>query len=341
MRYINTLGELDERRLEQMTQREVGRVAMRAQMILLSSRDFSVPQISEIQEISEVTVYKWFERFEAEGPAGLYDRPREGRPSKVDEETEEELERVLSQAPTEQGYNFSYWTIPLLQEHLAQTLDKELCKETLRQSLHTLAYRWRRPRWLAPNDDPEAARLMKEIAEAVLKAGEQTVIMAEDETTFRLLPPLRNMWMPVGEQVRIPTPKQNDDFSLYGALDLNTGETLTHPFDKANSENTLAHLEAILSHYPKRSILLIWDQASYHRSKKVQHFIDHNERLTVLHLPKRSPQMNPVENLWSILKDRVAANLNRSLTAIKAACKTFFGQTSNRDILRAAGLPVF
>lgn len=39
----------------------------------------------------------------------------------------------------------------------------------------------------------------------------------------------------------------------------------------------------------------------------------------MLALPARSPQANPIEDLWRQLKNKVAANLNRSLDALKVA----------------------
>jgi len=58
----------------------------------------------------------------------------------------------------------------------------------------------------------------------------------------------------------------------------------------------------------------------------------------VLALPARSPQANPIEDLWRQLKNKVAANLNRSLDALKEACRRFFDQLTKEQTLRAAGL---
>ena len=59
-------------------------------------------------------VYKWIGRFDEESPSGLYDREREGRPPKVDEEAEEELRCVLAGPPTEKGYEMTRWTTPIV-----------------------------------------------------------------------------------------------------------------------------------------------------------------------------------------------------------------------------------
>jgi len=39
-----------------------------------------VPQIVEILGCNHQSVHNWFNPFEAQGPAGLYDQPRSGRP---------------------------------------------------------------------------------------------------------------------------------------------------------------------------------------------------------------------------------------------------------------------
>jgi len=66
----------DEERdqLKQMKRQEVGRVAMRAHMILLSDRGYSPSKIADLHDVSHPTVYKWIDRFDKEGPGGLYDR---------------------------------------------------------------------------------------------------------------------------------------------------------------------------------------------------------------------------------------------------------------------------
>ena len=66
-----------------MTRQAIGRVSQRAQMILLSAHHRTVPEIARLFDVSRATVRFWIRQFEAEGPAGLYDEPRSGRPRKV------------------------------------------------------------------------------------------------------------------------------------------------------------------------------------------------------------------------------------------------------------------
>jgi transposase len=62
-------------------------------------------------------------------------------------------------------------------------------------------------------------------------------------------------------------------------------------------------LTKLCSRYRQRNILVIWDGVAIHRSKVVKAFL--NERPGWIHLellPVYSPQLNPVELVWSHLK---------------------------------------
>lgn len=337
-RFVRTPTENEHHELERMTQQEVGRVAERARMILLSARGFTVQRIMDVFEVVDETLYKWFDRFDEEGPAGLYDRERSGRPPEIDDEAQSEIERLLERSPLDEGYEFTSWTTPLLRSHLKARMGIDVSEDTVRRTLHRLEFVWRRPRWQINYQDPCYAERMGAI-EAALKEAEtsELTVLFEDETDVRRLPPLRQMWMRRGEQACVSVPASNDKFALYGVLDPLSGETFTAPYPKGKSEYTEAFLEQVMSHF-KGQVLLIWDQASWHTSQMIENVVAGYERLRVLLLPKRAPQENPVEDLWRHLKRLVAANLERDLAVLKAACCAFFERLSNRDALRMTGL---
>ena len=51
-------------------------------------------------------------------------------------------------------------------------------------------------------------------------------------------------------------------------------------------------------------VLLVWDQAGFHTSKKLKI----PENMTIVPLPPYSPELNPVENLWHYLRSHYWAN---------------------------------
>lgn len=323
-------------RLEEMTQHEIGRVAMRAHMILLSCRGYSAYEIAEIHNVTDPTVYKWIDRFDQEGPDGLFDAPRAGRPPKIDEQAEDEIERVLQAPPTEEGYQASRSTARRLAEHLEKELGIEVHPETVRSALDRLAFSWKRPRRSLP-EDPNYDERMQELLEVIAGLDPETTLLFEDETDLKRFPPLRRMWMPRGEQWSVEVPERNDKFTLYGAFDPLTGQTFIEPYPKGKSEHTKAFLRHVLNRV-EGDIVLVWDHASWHTSKAVEGLLDAHDRLGVVLLPKRAPEANPVEDLWRVLKNTVAACLMRSLDELKTACLRFFEKLSPQDTLRIAGL---
>lgn len=338
MRFVHEIQNEARIELERMSRQEVGRVAIRAKMVLLSSQGYTVPEIEVIFQTTKVTIYKWFNRFDEEGPAGLYDAPRSGRPSIVTQEIKELAKKVLEDSPNKYGENCTIWTIALLRTHIKNELGIQLSEKVMRKTLHDIGFRWRRPRWAAVRKDPFLAQIMKGISRVILNRAAGVQIWLQDETKFRTLPPLRQMWMQKGQQVRIPTPRVNEKFYSYGAINLDTGDWFDAFFDKVNSVSTISYLKLFLELYPNTSHILVWDQARYHTSKKVEQWVAGQERLSILLLPKYAAELNPVESIWRIVKQRVAANLTRLVDALKEAYLTFFEENSAEDLLRFSGL---
>src|SRR2546423_12874841 len=76
------LSDEERREVQQVSRQAVGRVALRAQMVLLCARGYRVPQIAQIHDCGEDVVRLWLHRYHAAGIAGLADEPRSGRPPK-------------------------------------------------------------------------------------------------------------------------------------------------------------------------------------------------------------------------------------------------------------------
>ena len=323
---------------------------MRAQMVLLSARDYSPSEIADLHEVSHPTVYKWIDRFEEEGPEGLYDREREGRPPVLGKEAREEIERLLEGNPTDEGQNATRWTASRIAEHLERELGINAHEDTVRDALNQMEYSWTRPWRKLPSTDPEATdpeayrRRLQTIVEAVAEAGSETSVLIEDETQVKRFPPLPRQWQPVGEQRPVRVPEENDDVALYGTLDLTFGQTCVEACEKGRSDYTIQHLESLLEQ-TEEEILLVWDQATWHTyqatwhtSGKVTRWIEKRDRIETYLLPVRSPETNPMEDLWRELREQVAACLERSLDALLESCQEYFEALSQKQALQTAGV---
>ena len=79
------------------------------------------------------------------------------------------------------------------------------------------------------------------------------------------------------------------------------------PYERANSVHTIDVLERLRAEFPSRSMIVLWDGASYHRSATV---LEAAARLDIqiVRLPAYRPDFMPVEALWHWLRENVTYN---------------------------------
>ena len=112
MLYVQ-LTEPQRAELQQVSRQAVGRVALRAQMVLLSDRRYPVPQLAAIHGCGQDVVRGWLHRYQDRGVAGLHDLPRSGRPPK-ERLARQIVDAQASQSPRCAGLVQACWTVALL-----------------------------------------------------------------------------------------------------------------------------------------------------------------------------------------------------------------------------------
>jgi transposase len=74
---------------------------------------------------------------------------------------------------------------------------------------------------------------------------------------------------------------------------------------RCNTQAMQWHLEEISSQVTSEAhAVLILDQAGWHTTGK----LDIPSNITLLPLPRRSPELNPVENIWQFMRDNWLSN---------------------------------
>jgi transposase len=324
------LTDAQRAELAHLSRQAVGRVALRAQMVLLSDRGQSVPTIATLHRCGRDVVRLWLHRYQERGVAGLRDRPRSGRPPK-DPLARQIVDVQASQSPRCAGRVQSCWTVALLTAFLTVRFGLALSTATVRRHLKASGWRWRRPR-LAPASalpakrDPEAPAKWAAIAAAARRARRgRGHLLFLDECDLQLLPVVRACWQK-GPRLRVPTPGTNARRALFGALDAVSGRCYTADHERKLAVHFVAFLAQVAAVYPTGPLVLVMDNVATHRAKVVQTWLAAHPQVRVLWLPKYAAHdANPVERIWGLLKDAVAANrLSGSLGELTEAAHRFF-----------------
>jgi hypothetical protein len=130
-------------------------------------------------------------------------------------------------------------------------------------------------------------------------------------------------WAEPGAKLRLverqPKPKEKQKaLACFGAVRQDTRERFLYFCDgQPNSEHTTAMIKRLLAvarREEKRVLAIIWDRASWHKSKKLRHWIyQYNQkaksegdvRLLTCLLPVKSPWLNPMEAHWIHAKRKI------------------------------------
>ncbi len=151
-----------------------------------------------------------------------------------------------------------------------------------------------------------------------------------DECELQLLPVIRACWMK-GPRWRIPTPGQNAKRALFGALDARTGRLHHLVRPRKRALDFVAFLDHLAQAYPTGAVLLVLDNVVTHDAKLVRQWLARPEhaRFQVVWLPKYTAhEHNPIERVWGLLKDAVAANrLYGSIEALVAEADRYLTET--------------
>jgi transposase len=303
-----TLSADDLRRLA--AQEKVGAVSRR--MLALAAALDGMPRamVARLFGMDRQLLPDWIARYNAEGLAGLADRPIPGRKAFLSAEQRDALYHHVVAGPGGAD-GISEFRV----HHLVEWTDREFgirySPEGMRQILHQLNLRPLSCRPQHPKADPAlqadfrqtfAARLA-EIAAA--HPGQTIEVWFQDETRVGQKGMKTRRWALKGSRPRVTRDNGRKSAWIFGAFcpERDTGVALVLP--KANAAAMNLHLQEISKAVTAGAhAALIMDGAGWHGAAEL--VIPDN--ITVVTLPPYSPELNAAERVWEFMKENILAH---------------------------------
>jgi len=146
------------------------RVRRRAQALLAVADGSSLAGAARLFHTSAYRIRVWQTRFAEEGRAGLVDRPRGGRPTKLSAADLAFLAEALDQGPQAYELPMTIWSIRDLQALLQRERGVAVSVYTVHRVVHDLGFCYRRPRHdLTHRQDAQAVAAAQRVLEWLQK----------------------------------------------------------------------------------------------------------------------------------------------------------------------------
>jgi transposase len=129
-----------------------------------------------------------------------------------------------------------------------------------------------------------------------------------DETGLFLNPLVRRSWSIIGQTPLLEASgKHRQRVSVIGAVTVSpVAQRLgfyfaADPKEYFSPEKVVKFLRDLLRHL-RGKVIVLWDGGGNHKGPVIRKFLSRNKRLRLERLPAYSPDLNPVEAVWSWLK---------------------------------------
>ena len=322
------LSDTDARRLEQAFLQAVDRkLRDRLQVVRLAYRGRPHQDIAADLGISPRTVRNWLNAYNRGGIAALAPRKAKGQPPAVPAHLAGTIRRWVIDGPAGQGLDRANWTHAELADHLRKTHGITASRSAMQRFCRKNGIRPYRPTYRLLRGDPiKQAGARVELAEfrAKAEAGE-LVLLSQDEARFPMVPTLGATLGVKGHRPTVGTRDCKDLLYVFAvvnvitaALHCNilesparakkvTGRSKTRRLQEAFA----AHLRHVGQVYPAaehKRVVLIIDNAPWHRGQLIDVAMAEYPHLEFYRLPSYSPQLNVIEHIWKKLRRRATHN---------------------------------
>lgn len=263
--------------------------------------------VADIFGFSRSSVYEWLSRYDRGGYEALDSGKAPGAEAVITEEMDTWLkETVLNSTPVAHGYDTVLWSRDILAELLYQEFGVTVSGVTVSLHLKKLGLSYQKPCYRdVERDEGEIEHFLNVKFPKIQRLAEKlgADIGFEDEAGIGVRTRSGRTWGLAGQPPEIAVPQQHGGYNVLSLVTPQGTMDYTFTDETLDSEVYIQFLEQLIEGRDRPLIILV-DRVSFHRSQAVRDFVRaHRVQLRVFFLPRRSPELNPDEQVWNEIEN--------------------------------------
>ncbi len=276
------------------------------------SRGISKAEVARRLEVSWTAVQKWEKRRLADGPNSWREHKHPGPHRRLTAEQRNKLRKLLLEGARAHGYETDLWTLKRMAQAIKDEFGVEYTESGAWRLLRDMGFSAQVPLPRAPERDERYIRQwVREEWPKIQTRARRTgaTILFLDESCQQSFPNVRRTWAPEGSRPEMRY-RQGNRLKLNLISAVSPGGALFFDIHEESSDGmrVLWFPEQLLEEVEGR-LMVIWDNGRIHRSAEVKTFLgEHRQRLETRRFPPYAPELDPDEQVGTVLKHQRLAN---------------------------------
>lgn len=268
----------------------------------------SVETLAYLLRISVFTVESYLRDYHSKNKTK--NDPRGGSQSKLTPEESQKLEKHLEET--------TYLKVKDILAYVKEQFNKEYSRSGMTAWLRDKGFIFKRPKQVPGKLDPEAqAQFIKQYNKLQKGLGVDEEIYFMDAVHPEYQSKAVCGWIKKGECKTLQTTGKQSRLHFAGALNLNTMHLVVNEYESVDGDAIIDFFKKLEKESKAATIHVVLDNARAQKNKKLDEFLK-TSRIKLHYLPAYSPNLNPIERLWKILRETTGYN------RYYPSCKEFF-----------------
>lgn len=297
---MNKILQPDEREqlLARHSKERDGRTRDRIKAVLAYDDGYSYTEIARILLLDDATIKRHIEGY-------LHHQKLKtdngGSVSKLTESESQQLLTHLREA--------TYLYVKDICVYVEKVYQKSYSISGMTKWLHQNRFCYKKPHGIPAKANAEKqAAFIKAYAELKASLGKNEPIYFGDSVHPQHQTQMAYGWIQKGVRQEIKKTSCQKRLNIIGAINIVTQQLVYQEADWVNLDSLKSFaIELCAANPTAETIHWILDNAGYHKSKEFCAFIE-TTKIKIHYLPPYSPNLNPIERLWKIMREQVTYN---------------------------------